>query len=83
MGYDDANQLADLTYSYAQTTLETLTYGYDAVGIERGGNCAVTGLPQQLLSSTYDAANQIANWGGRSVEHDSNGNLVASEQDRR
>jgi hypothetical protein len=36
-----------------------------------------TGLPQPLFSASYDAANRIATWAGRSFGYDPNGNLAS------
>jgi hypothetical protein len=36
-----------------------------------------TGLPQPLVSASYDAANRIATWAGRSFGYDPNGNLAS------
>jgi RHS repeat-associated protein len=78
-GYDDASQLTGLTYSLGASTLGTLTYGYVAAGQRAsvGGTWARTGLPVALTSATYDAANQVATWGGASLTHDANGNLTS------
>lgn len=78
-GYDDANQITSLTYTFGSTTLGSLTYTYDAAGnrMSVGGTWAATGLPQPLLSATYDAGNQIATWAGRAFDYDANGSLVS------
>jgi RHS repeat-associated protein len=77
-GYDNADRLTSLTYSSGQTTVGTLTYAYDVNGQRTsiGGTWAATGLPQALLSATYDAADRIAMWEGRAFGHDQNGNLT-------
>ncbi|MCW5625047.1 MAG: hypothetical protein KIT73_10055 [Burkholderiales bacterium] len=68
-GYDDANQLTSLTYKRAGSTLGTLTYGYDTAGRRTaiGGTYARTNLPLALASATYNANNQLTNWGGTGV----------------
>jgi RHS repeat-associated protein len=78
-GYDDGNQLTSLTYTSGLTTLGTLTYGYDAAGHRTtvGGTWARTGLPQPVVSATYDAANRIAAWAGQPLSYDANGNLAS------
>ncbi len=77
-GYDSASQITSLTYKLGTTTLGDLTYAYDLNGNRTsvGGSWARTGLPAALASATYDAANQIATWGGTSFTYDANGNLA-------
>ena len=78
-GYDAASQVTGLTYKLGANTLGTLTYTYDQAGnrMSVGGSWARTGLPTALASATYDAANQIATWGGTSFTYDTNGNLTS------
>lgn len=77
--YDDDSQLTGLTYKLAGTTLGSLTYGYDAVGLRAsvGGSYARIRLPAALASATYDNANQIATFSGVSFTYDDNGNLTS------
>ena len=77
-GYDVSSQLTSLTYKLGATTLGDLTYSYDLAGNRTsvGGSWARTGLPTALASATYDAANQVATWGGASFTYDANGNLT-------
>lgn len=77
-GYDDASQVTSLTYTLGGNPLGTLTYTYDPAGNRTsiGGTWARTGLPAALASATYDAANQIATWGGTTFTYDDNGNLT-------
>jgi RHS repeat-associated protein len=76
--YDSGSQVTGISYALGQTTLGNLTYTYDGVGrrVGVGGSWARTGLPATLASATYDAANQIATWGGTSFTYDANGNLT-------
>jgi YD repeat-containing protein len=76
--YDAASQLTGLTYRYGMTTLGNLTYGYDADGRRTtlGGSYARTGLPQAVSTATYNAANQLTQWGGTALTYDLNGNLT-------
>jgi len=78
-GYDNANQLTSLTYTLDQTPLGTLTYAYDLAGrrAEVGGTWARTGLPAGVSSATYDGANRLLQWAGRSFAYDLNGNLAS------
>src|SRR5207247_1452935 len=76
--YDAASQLTGLTYSLGQTTLGNLTYAYDTAGrrIGAGGSFARTGLPLALSSATYNATNQLTQWGTANLTYDLNGNLT-------
>jgi YD repeat-containing protein len=77
--YDNASQLTALTYTLGQSTLGTLTYGYDLAGlrIEVGGTWARTGLPQAVTSTSYDAANRLLQWSNQILSYDVNGNLAS------
>jgi RHS repeat-associated protein len=77
--YDAGSQLTSLTYRVGATMLGDLTYTYDAAGRRTsvGGTWARTMLPAPLASATYDAANQIATWGGVGFTYDANGNLTS------
>ena len=78
-GYDAASQLTSLTYTLGAATLGTLTYAYDLAGqcTEVGGTWARTGLPQMLVSASYDAANRLIAWGGTQFSYDANGSLLS------
>ena len=77
-GYDSASQLTSLTYTSGQTQLGDLSYGYDLAGrvTTVGGSWARTGLPAAVSTATYDAANQLTQWGTASLSYDANGNLT-------
>lgn len=77
-GYDDANQLTSLTYLNGQTTLGDLTYTYDLAGqrTAMGGIWARSLLPQPVATATYDAANELTNWGAQNLAYDASGNLT-------
>jgi len=76
-GYDPAHHLTGLTYKLGQNVLGNLTYTYDANGRRAsvGGSLARTRLPQPLASATYNAANQLTQWGSIGLTYDLNGNL--------
>jgi RHS repeat-associated protein len=76
--YDKASELTGLTYTLGSTTLGNLTYTYDNVGRRTsvGGTYARTGLPQAVASATYNADNQLTQWGSSSLNYDLNGNLT-------
>lgn len=42
-----------------------------------GGNYVGTDLPQAVSSATYNAANQLTQWGTSSLTYDANGNLTS------
>jgi hypothetical protein len=76
--YSAASQPTGITYQSGSTTLGNLTYGYDSNGrmTSVGGTFARTGLPQPVSSATYDAANELTQWGTTSLSYDLNGNLT-------
>jgi RHS repeat-associated protein len=78
-GFDAADQLTGLTYTLGAATLGTLIYSYDLAGQRTavGGTWARTGLPAALTAATYDAANQVTQWGGVTLTYDANGNLTS------
>ena len=77
-GYDLVHQLTGLTYKLGENVLGNLTYTYDANGRRTsvGGSFARTRLPQPLASATYNAANQLTQWGSIGLTYDLNGNLL-------
>jgi RHS repeat-associated protein len=77
-GYNSISQITSLTYKLAGVTIGDLTYSYGAAGEQTtlGGSWARTNLPAALTSATYDAANEIARWGGVSFTYDANGSLT-------
>ncbi len=76
--YDNTSQLTGVTYSLGQTTLGSLTYAYDSAGrrTQVGGSYARTGLPQPLGLASYNANNQLTQWGASTLSFDANGNLT-------
>jgi RHS repeat-associated protein len=77
--YDNGSRLTGLTYQLGGTTLGTLSYTYDQLGrkTQVAGSFARTGLPAPVTSATYDAANQLVNWGGVPISYDANGNMLS------
>jgi RHS repeat-associated protein len=77
-GYDAASQFTSLIYQEGSTVLGNLTYTYDADGRRTsiGGTFARTGLPQAIASATYNANNQLTQWGSSTLTYDLNGNLT-------
>ena len=76
--YDAASELTGLTYKLGTTVLGNLTYSYDADGRRTsiGGSYARTGLPQAVASASYNADNQLTQWGSSNLTYDLNGNLT-------
>lgn len=77
-GYDNADELTGLNYLNGQTSLGTLSYGYDALGrtISTGGSLANSNLPSSDSPTTADADNRLKAWSGSNLSYDANGNLV-------
>ncbi|MGH8619146.1 MAG: RHS repeat-associated core domain-containing protein, partial [Burkholderiales bacterium] len=77
--YDNASQLSSITYKKADTTtIGDLTYTYDDSGrrTKASGTLAAIDLPNTVSSTTYNANNQLTNWGGVTYTYDLNGNLT-------
>ncbi len=79
LGYDAASQLTSILYKLGTTLLGDLTYTYDAGGnrTQLGGTLARTALPAAVATASYDAANQLTQWGAASLTYDANGNLTS------
>ena len=83
-GYDNANRLISLTHVKTPTTIESLTYTYDATGNRTQltrANAAATLLPTAIASTNlaYDAANEQARFNSATtnLSYDNNGNLTS------
>jgi hypothetical protein len=44
---------------------------------EVGGTWARTGLPQAVVSASYDNANRLISWGGTQFSYDANGSMLS------
>ena len=77
--YDAASQLTGINFTLGGNTLGNLTYGYDLAGRRAnvGGSFARTGMPNALASASYNANNQLTQFGGASLTYDANGNLTS------
>jgi RHS repeat-associated protein len=77
-GYDNASELTGIAYAHGSTSLGNLAYAYDAGGrrISIGGSYARTGLPPAVASASYNADNQLTQWGSASLSYDLDGNLT-------
>jgi RHS repeat-associated protein len=76
--YDTASRLTSITYKQNGTILlGDLTYEYDKNGnrIKTGGSFARTGIPSQVSSTAYDAANEQTTFADKTLTYDNNGNV--------
>jgi RHS repeat-associated protein len=83
-GYDNASQVTSIAYrDSANNLLGDLTYAFDNAGrrTSMGGSFARTNLPVAMASATYDTNNRVSAWGGASLAHDANGNLLGFQGD--
>ncbi|HEV2990987.1 MAG TPA: RHS repeat-associated core domain-containing protein [Candidatus Angelobacter sp.] len=76
--FDQNSRLTGITYQAGSRTLGNLTYAYDGLGrrTQVGGTLAQTSLPKAIDSASYDAANELINWNGTSINYDANGNVL-------
>jgi len=81
--YDLASELTGLTYTLGITTLGNLANTYDADGRRTriGGSYASTGLPAAVASASYNADNQLTQWGSATLTYDLNGNMTSNGTD--
>ena len=81
-GYDAASALTSIAYANGSSTVGTLTYGYNAIGLiaSAGGTLFQSVLPTTLSSASYDADNRLKQRvtpnGGSNFIYDDNGNLL-------
>jgi RHS repeat-associated protein len=77
--YDTGSQLTGISYSLGQIALGNLTYAYDLAGrrVSTGGSYARTGLPQAISTTSYNANNQLTQWGTATPTYDANGNTLS------
>jgi RHS repeat-associated protein len=78
-GYDAASQLISVSYQFGATSQGNLTYSYDLAGrrVSIGGTLAQSNLPTALSSASYNANNQLTQWGAKNLSYDGNGNLTS------
>jgi len=77
--YDEASQLTGIIYALGSSTLGNLNYVYDLAGrrADMGGSFARTNLPAALTTASYNADNQLMQFGPSSLTYDANGNLIS------
>lgn len=76
--YDSASQLTGMNYTLGQNTLGNLTYGYDLAGRRTtvGGSFAALNLPNPISTTSYDAANELTQWGTATPTYDADGSTL-------
>jgi RHS repeat-associated protein len=77
--YDIASELTGLTWTKAGATLANITYGYDYAGrmTQMASSLGGGNLPTAVSPTTYNAANQLTQWGAATLSYDLNGNLTS------
>lgn len=77
--YDASSHITGITYAQGSTVLGTLTYVYDGGGHRSSvsGSWAGTNIPAAVTSATYNAENELTNWGGTALAYDANGNMTS------
>jgi RHS repeat-associated protein len=73
--YDAASQLTGIGYG----SLGNLTYAYDLAGRRTtvGGSFARSNVPATLTNASYNANNQLTQFGPSNLTYDANGNLTS------
>jgi RHS repeat-associated protein len=68
-----------INYQLGNALLGNLTYSYDLAGnrTTAGGSYAQTSLPSPLASASYNADNQLIQFGSSNLTCDANGNLTS------
>src|SRR5258708_15647885 len=76
--YDAASQIIQISYDNGSSNVGTLTYIYDDAGrvSSRGGTLFQSILPASISSTTYNAGNQLTQWGSATLTYDLNGSLT-------
>ena len=77
--YDAGSQVTGMTYKVGSTTLGNLSYAYDTLGRQgrMGGSFARIAIPTPVLTTSYNAANQVTTWGTATLSYDANGSLTS------
>jgi RHS repeat-associated protein len=75
--YDLARQLLSIDHAKGDTLIDTESYGYDAVG-NRNSHATSFGQPltTAATTNTFNAANQLTQFGSTNNSFDPNGNLA-------
>lgn len=77
--YTDAGELKSIAYAKGATSLGVITYTYDSAGrrITRVSGIDTAGLPTPVSTTSYNAANQLTQWGSQTIGYDLNGNMTS------
>jgi RHS repeat-associated protein len=77
--YDVASQLLGINYQLGNALLGNLTYSCDFAGrrTAAGGTYAQTSLPSAAASSSFNADDQMTQFGSSNFTYDANGNLTS------
>lgn len=77
--YDAASQLTGIVYQGTAKAPANLVYTYDLAGRRTSvsGSLATTQLPAAVSSATYNADNQLTQWGASQMTYDANGNTLS------
>jgi RHS repeat-associated protein len=76
--YDAASELEQILYQGGSLTPANLVYSYDLAGRRIGisGTLASTQLPSAVSSASYNANNQLTQWGSTTMSYDLNGSTL-------
>ena len=76
--YDQASQLTGIVYQGGALAPANLEYTYDLAGRRTSvsGSLASEQLPAAVSSATYNADNQLTQWGSTTMSYDLNGNTL-------
>jgi RHS repeat-associated protein len=78
-GYNSGSQLTGITFTLGSSALGNLTYNYDVAGrrTSLGGTLAQSAIPLPVSTTSYNANNQLTEWGTASLYYDANGNMTS------
>jgi RHS repeat-associated protein len=78
LAYDNASHLLAINYQLGNSTLGNLSYSYDLAGRRTavGGSFARSNVPTALANATYNANNQLTQFGPSNFTYDANGNMT-------
>jgi RHS repeat-associated protein len=79
LSYDAASQLTQMVYQGGSQGTQNLIYTYDLAGRRVGvsGSLASTQLPAAVSAASYNANNQLTQWGSTPMTYDANGSALS------
>jgi RHS repeat-associated protein len=79
LSYDAASQLTQMVYQGGSQGTQNLIYTYDLAGRRVGvsGTLASTQLPAAVSAASYNANNQLTQWGSTPMTYDANGSALS------